>query len=358
MECPLGSSGTLIDEGEIKFVDDADRSTIVSADVLWSALKGLQTTVLILGAQGEGLSVDQRFKPASELREHYRLMCHAPQAGSYAMPVELRDCRIQADLGPGRELLKAARSLLEAIRDGSQHEAARLLPDAGLRAKALREVARFLPRQDAKWKLSFAAGSETPVVLDGAAVRTVNAWLRAPSDTAVATITGQLIRVDFEENKLVIRYFVTNREIDCFANEDVIDELVESRKEPVQVTGTFTLDDEDQPMKLTGVFRVESVDLSPVALDSVPLERGRRLTATPPVLLTPHLDEESHQYYVVEEPELGIHSVAQTRDVLLDEIADDVAFLWDAYAEESEARLTTKARELGQRLRNRFSVAS
>ena len=150
---------------------------------------------------------------------------------------------------------------------------------------------------------------------------------------------------------------ISNREIDCFANEDVIDELMESRKEPVQVTGTFTLDEDDQPKKLTGVFRVESVDLSPISVDRISLAQGRILVAALPLVLTPHLDEETRQHYVVEEPALGIHAVAQTREALLDEVADDMAFLWDTYVENTEAPLTSQAQQLGERLRGRFSVA-
>lgn len=72
------------------------------------------------------------------------------------------------------------------------------------------------------------------------------------------------------------------------------------------------------------------IDEGEVRVDYVELPDGRRLTASPPLLLSPALDEETQQYYVVTAADLGIHSVALTRDELLDELADDITFLWDS----------------------------
>lgn len=167
------------------------------------------------------------------------------------------------------------------------------------------------------------------------------------------TVTGDLVRVDFEENKVVIRHPVTNRTIDCYARPDVIDDLVENHYEPVQVTGVFTLDENDHPIKLTDVSVVETVDLSPLTIDAVVLE-GQPLVPSPPLVLTPTLDPETKQVLL---EGLGLSAAAPTRDQLYEELVDEIAFVWEAYALEADEILSPAAAELKKRLLERFQVS-
>jgi predicted RNase H-like HicB family nuclease len=146
----------------------------------------------------------------------------------------------------------------------------------------------------------------------------------------------------------VLRYPPTRTEIECVYVDELEETMIENRRGPIQATGQFTLDDEGNPTKLTNVTQLEPVDLSPISLKRVSWQ-GREFRFRQPLILQPNLDESS-QYYVVESPDLTLLAYAPTREQLLQEIAEQIAFMWDAYVNESEDQLAPDALRLRQRL--------
>lgn len=337
---PHEDSTQYLDEACLRFIE-GDSAT-VPAGRLAITLEGIQTAVLLLAAQEEEKAVDKRFRPTEDLRQHYEVVCCPPREGSYALPLRLRDTRAQAGLISVPFLGRAAEAL-QAVVGESPASIAELVPDSTIRQKLLREFAKFLPRPGATWQLEYQHADRS-VTLGHRAQRTAEIWARAPEERATMTVIGYLVRVDFEEHKIVIRSPVTNRTIDCFARPDVVDDLVDNRKDPVQVTGVFTLDEQDNPIKLTDVSSVESVDLSPILVDVVPVAAGRRLVATGCLQIKPELDAETMQLFVVENHELGLHLEAATREELFEDLLDELAFLWAAYALASDEDLAPSAR--------------
>lgn len=168
------------------------------------------------------------------------------------------------------------------------------------------------------------------------------------------TLIGYLVRVDFEEHKVEIRSPVTNRLVDCICRPEVVDDLVDNRQDPVQVTGVFTLDAQDNPIKLTDVSLIQSVDISPIAVDLVPLDTDRFLVATDCLEVRPALDPETMQVFVIENDALGLHLEAPTREELFEDLLEELAFLWTAYASAPDDDLAPSARVLKASLRERF----
>jgi hypothetical protein len=66
------------------------------------------------------------------------------------------------------------------------------------------------------------------------------------------------------------------------------------------------------------------------------------------------MDEESGQFYILKHPELGIDVFARTREELSDELAEQLLFQWDTYAQESPDRLSRGARQLREALLTRM----
>jgi len=343
-----------LDEACLRFIEGG--SATVPAGRLAETLEGIQTAVLLLAAQEEEKAVDQRFRPTEDLRQHYEVVCLPPKVGSYALPLRLRDTRAQAGLISVPFLGRAAEAL-QAVAGESAATIAELVPDSTIRQKLLREFARFLPRPGATWQLEYQH-ADCSVTLGHRAQRTAEMWARAPEERATMSVIGYLVRVDFEEHKIVIRSPVTNRTIDCFARPEVVDDLVENRKDPVQVMGLFTLDEQDNPIKLTDVSSVESVDLSPILVDIVPLADNRQLVATGCLQIIPELDPETMQLFVVENHELGLHLEAATREELFEDLLDELAFLWTAYVSASDADLTPSAKALKATLQEQLKEHS
>jgi hypothetical protein len=97
----------------------------------------------------------------------------------------------------------------------------------------------------------------------------------------------------------------------------------------------------------------EPIDLSPMIFDVI--EWGnRRLEFLPPLTLEPTLDDESRQLYRLEDQHLGIDVFAPTREQLSDELAEQIVFQWDSYAQEEPEKLTPAARRLRAALLERI----
>lgn len=342
-------SGPYLDEACLRFIEGTE--SVVPAERLAQVLEGIQTSVLLLAATAEERVVDKRFKPTAELRQHYEVVCLTPERGSYSMPIRLRDTRTQPGLD-SPPLLDRAAQVLEAVASGSERTLADLVPDSVIRQKLLRELARFLPRTGSSWQLEYRH-ADSVIALGQRAQRTAEAWARAPEEQTTMAVIGYLVRVDFEEHKVVIRLPATSRTIDCFARPEVVDDLVDNRQDPVQVTGVFTLDEQDNPIKLTDVSSIESVDVSPMVLDAVPLGDDRWLVPKGAVGVKPELDD-TMQLFVVEDADLELHLEASTREDLFEDLLEELGFLWAAYAHAEDDDLAPSAMRLKTNLLERF----
>lgn len=173
-------------------------------------------------------------------------------------------------------------------------------------------------------------------------------WLTqdTPED-AVMTVTGELIRIDFDKRIVVLQYPPTHQEIECIYLEDLEDSIIENRRQKIQVTGQFTLDADGNPIKLTDITRIEPVDLSPISIREI-LWHNKKLRFKTPFLLTPKMDD-TEQLYILEEPEIGLHVFSYTREDLIHEINEQLAMLWEEYAVTTD-ELATDARTLQAKL--------
>jgi hypothetical protein len=79
---------------------------------------------------------------------------------------------------------------------------------------------------------------------------------------------------------------------------------------------------------------------------------GRVLYFNPPLVLNPYWDE-SGELLMVTDDTFELHVYSQTREQLADDLAAELFFLWDEYAQEPCENLTEKAQELKARLLER-----
>lgn len=338
---------------ELKIQGVGPDANSVPVDVLVRMLEGLQQMALIFAAATEGQAIQHRFKPSAELRGRYTLKCGVPKPGSYIMPVSLVDTSAPNQLQPPPPILEPIRQFIDAAAKDDSESMRRLLPESRHRERALRELRSFAPKGGDQWTATFALPDRPAAAIDARITKVAERLLAAGAEEqTLMTVTGELIKIAFDERKLTIRYPVNNQEIECSYVAEIEDDLLESRRGPIQVTGTFTLDAQGQPIRLSDVTRIEPVDLSALVFPRIE-SGGRTLSATPELRLTPHLDE-SQQLYVVENADLDLSVCAYTREDLADEIAAHLLFAWDEYALANPDTLTSKAQELRKALRARF----
>jgi hypothetical protein len=325
----------------------------VSVDVLVRLLNGLQQMALVFAAAKEGQPVQQRFRPTSDLRSRYTLKCGVPDAGSYVMPVFLVDSGTQPPLPRSPSVLADMQSFIRATTSENLNQTSRLLPDSRYRERALRELRNLSPKGGERWTATFALAAGAAALIDAKMARHAERLLSGGADEqTVMTVTGELVAIDFDQRKLRVRHPATNREIECSYLPEAEDDLLESRRGLIQVTGTFTLDATGEPAKLSDVTRIEPVDLSPLVFNRIDLA-GRTLNAVTELRLFPKRDE-SRQLYVVEDPGIDLVAHAFTRDDLADEIAAHVFLIWREYGLARPRDLTPKAQELRKAVLARF----
>jgi len=322
----------------------------VRADDLVSVLAAMQRIAYLFAKADSGQAVGERVKPGRAERTAYALNCGVPQPGSYAVPMNAGDV-----LQPGLPLADETGNLLSRIQRvigavGQKNAAALycLLP-AELGKRALREIAKMLPHQREGISVSlWSRGQAAPAVIDWHASRFIKAQLEGDAaNDAVMTVTGELLRIDFSARQVAILYPPTRREIVCTYVEEIEDSIVESRKDPIQVTGRFVLDEEGMPIRLTDVTRVEPVDLSPIIIAGL---ESPALSMKRPLELLPALDEESQQYLCVSDAAIHLDVFAQTRDALFDEVKEQLAMLWWEYAGTDDDSLDDEARRVKRAL--------
>jgi len=333
-----------VERAELAIVGSETVDHTVPAEVLVRALSGLQRIVFLIAAAEERRPIGDRFTPSEGLRERNTLRCGVPKASSFAVPLSLAPRQSLLPLSEPTAL-DGAMSLFRLIEQGDWDGLGRFIARPKYLPRLLTEFLGMLPRAGERWSLSLRVGTDHVVLGEDTyrSIRTYNASDAAMD--ATMTVTGDLLRVDIEDCRLVIRYPPTRKEIPCHCDPTVLGTVLKNYEVPVQVTGLYTLDRKGHPLRLTGVTRVEPIDLSPMVFDHV--EWGsRRLQIDPPLSLVPSMDEESGQLYVLTDEELNIHVFAQTREQVADELAEQLYFQWDAYARESPDRLTPNAQRL------------
>lgn len=327
----------------------------VSADVLIRVLKGVQETVYVLGAANEGQPLQGRFRLSADLRQRYQLRCGVQREGSYAIPFTLGGPFVQLPLFPDKApVTDQLYDLVRAVFDGVDHQLVVVLPDSRLRNLALRKFESALPRPGEHWRFGLSSRSNDEVVIDSQRARTIDQMIQiAEEPDTVMTVTGELIRIDFSQYKLFLRYPPTKRELECTYLPEIEDVLIDNRRDYIQVTGTYTLDQDGNPTSLTDVTRIEQIDLSQMVFDLVSFG-DRALRLSPPLVIHPTLDEETKQLYMAVDKDLDLCAFAHSRESLVDEINEQLLFLWQTYAREDPDRLTEGAQRLRETLRMRM----
>jgi len=322
---------------------EADRHQ-VRADDLVSVLAAMQRIAYLFAKADSGQAVGERVKPGRAERTAYALNCGVPQPGSYAVPMNSGDAR-QAGLAlpdDVENLLARVQQVIDAVARNSAAMLYELLP-AELGKRALREVAKMLPHQREGISVSlWSRGHAAPAVIDWRASRFIKTQLEGDAaNDAVMTVTGELLRIDFSARQVTILYPPTRREIVCTYVEELEDSILDSRKDPFQVTGRFVLDEEGMPIRLTDVTRVEPVDLSPIIITGL---ESPSLSMRRPLELLPTLDEDGQQYLCVSDERIHLNVFAQTRDALFDEVKEQLAMLWREFAGADDDSLDVEAR--------------
>lgn len=331
----------------------------VPAKVLADALVHAQRAVHLLAISAVGREIRQRARIPAELAAHFVLECGVPARGSYVQPLRLNTADGLFDAVLGAEVLGRFQQVGKALSEGEWNSVRTILPDAAVRTRVIDEFVAMLPDPDAGWVFDLQNGNSPTARFDPGRVRRLVEFQRAsrsPVETVASpvTVTGELVRIDFAEHKLTIRHHPTQRRLECEYRPDAEEMLLENRRGLIRVTGLVELDEHNLPLRLTDVFDIQELDVSPIVLESV-AGRHHRLRFRSAASFRIELDD-GGQLLVVRDPELDIHVFAPTRAELLADLIEQLEMMWVEYAEADEAGLTEGAASLGRALRHRLTA--
>ncbi len=113
----------------------------------------------------------------------------------------------------------------------------------------------------------------------------------------------------------------------------------------IQVTGQVVDAEDGHPRQIVEVSRIEELDLSPFVIT----EFAPAVPLATPLRLDPFLSDDE-QLLRLEQPELDIDVFAPTRGELWNELREQLAMLWQEFAQERDEMLSEPARQLKARL--------
>lgn len=340
----------------IKMISLERNTQEISAPILARTLTGFQQIVYLLAASLENKNIGQRFRISNDLQQVYTLKCQIPQVGSYALPVFLEsNLNSQTSVFTNYEtVINNLEILLTDLSNNSLDKIKQILPDSKIRNRVLTEFRKFIPKAGEGWILGFNSKDKPDILVTESANSYIDNWLNVDiAEEEIMTVTGDLIRIDFDKRTVVIKYPPTHQEIECIYIEELEDALIENRRELIQVTGKFTLDNEGHPIKLTDVNRIEPVDLSPISFREISYQ-NTTLRFTSPLKLTPIMDEESSQLFIVEDVNINLYVFAYTREDLIHEINEQIIIMWDEYVKANSDELAEDALRLREILLQTF----
>lgn len=319
-------------------------------DCMINLLEGIRDLTYLTLAQQDGAVFNERFRPSKQIKERVTVVCKPAELGGYYQTVAFRSGDNQASLFGDEPTVvcRKIKTFLGDLAKNAHEKVAQAFPNMKMRIKALESVKKAFPAPDSG---IYVEVDDEP----GVSSKTIHANCSSMADTAknvieeyMTVVTGRLIRIDFEQKKLVIQHPVTRKPLDCFYNEEIEVMLLENRRELIQVTGNVVLDDNEMPQGISDVVCIQGVDLSPIELSEIEQD-GARLRFKSPTSFVPVLDD-SQQLFVIEDERFGLDICAYTRSEIINDVKSEIFFLWDEYACASDEDLTEGALALKQSL--------
>jgi len=333
---------------EFQFKGGSADTRQLPVELMINLLNNIRELTYLIVAQKQGITYNERFNPSKKIRDNYIIKCELPKEGSYTQAVSfdyIGDELLFEPLKPGEYI----KELLGFIVESAELKINQLFPNVKLRSKALSCIREAFPKPDNNIFLEiFDSKNVTDSRFIQKNLTTIIDRTQAAVEEYMTAVTGRLVSIDFEERKIIIIHPTTKRELECYYNEDIEDMLFENRRQLVQIIGVVTLDDNEQPKKITDVVSIQEIDLSPIDFNDIDYGE-KKLHFKDSFILTPTLDN-SEQLYTINYPELGLELFSYTRQEITNDVKSDIVYLWEEYAKVEDDTLTEDAKILKKKL--------
>jgi hypothetical protein len=335
----------------LHFEGELTRGHRIPSDILNTAATELQNIVRLLAMSKKEMPIAQRARIPKEIEQGFTLFHGLPEEGGYAQPVRIESLHRESLFAQQEreEVSQQTRDLIQAAHKEDREKIASIIPFPAHRKRILRSLAAMAPKPGTGVVLNLEDNRKTRIADMGVVAEGAKTILSVREDESEGArkgyITGKLIVMQFHNRILRLALSGSGRTLDAGYAEDYEPELVQSRRNLIQIRGNITYGIDNIPDSIYDVDEILPIDTDPIEVSLV-RKSGIVLRARQPLSFEIHFDEEE-SFYSLTGP-FGITLGAHTRPELEDMLYDCLAMLWEEYALEDPARLTEQA----QRLRN------
>ena len=333
--------------------EDAD-AHVLPAPVLIESIAQIQRIVLLLAKMLRGEQLHQRASFSRTLRDDFTLLCHLPEAGSYAFPVEIGQLSAKAvppDLINVCEMFHRVTGAVGGDEASTIHEIVTDTRYLGLLTDAYRSAQ---PSPQSGVSLSIEDHRHRRI-LDGR--RPLNALdaqpLSRPQRVSENTISGLLVGMDFHKRNLRLMR-LDGKVITVGYDDDVERPLLDHRRDWITLSGHVRYDRNRKPVSVKHARDFTTLDEGDIELRELSLYNVL-YRADPPLRFHVRYDAEDQLYDLDGDFEISLS--ADSRPQLLQELNEVLSMLWIDYAQEEPDRLSPKAQDLRAELLDRLRAA-
>lgn len=334
----------------------------ISFKILANVLDGIQNTFNYIGMEITGREVKSRARVPGDIQQACELRRIMERPGSYEVVAEIPEM-LQPEIFPGMDLGKVALDKylgMTAWMSGETEESEiiRLFPDENHRTRILKSVQRYVPREGDDWSLLFKEpeGNRKYGFLNQQSLQRINKTIYAPQ-YETKTIAGELMRINFDQHRIVVKHEPTDKLLECSYNPEDEDAILENRDGYLLISGLIELDAGGNPDKISNVTDIRFLDLSPVKISRI-ISENLVLELKKPLVIEPVFEDQEVVLYF---DDLNILAAGQDRDDAIKDFEDDFVWLWREYAMAEDQMLSDGALTLKKSLLHmvgRVSVVS
>ena len=338
----------------IHFDGEGTDAHVLPAPVLIESIAQIQRIVLLLAKMHRGEPLGQRTSFSRTLRDEFALLCHLPEAGSYAVPVEIGQ---QSESAPSPDIAEVCdlfHQVTSLVGGGDAFEAQEIVAEPRYLTLLTDAYRKAQPSPQTGVSLSIEDHQHRRILDGRRPLQALDDQSPSPPDAPIEnTVSGLLVGMDFHKRNVRLMR-LDGKVITIGYDNDAEQPLLEHRRGWVSLNGEVHYDDSRKPISVQHARDFVMLDEGEIELKELSLDDAL-YRATPPLRFHISYDAEDRLYDLNGDFEITLS--ANSRPELLRELHEVLTMLWIDYAQEEPERLSPKARDLRTELLHRLQAA-
>ena len=337
---------------ELKHQDAEDGK--ISAMLISKALAGSQKIVNMIANEVEDCNDTDRESLSSDRASKYSLYVEELQVGSAIFTFSLGDSMADSlALDDIDNVFNSFIGILRSVVEKRYDSFIELIKNRPRRLKIMEAFKSMIPAKESKVGLSIKADNKAWAIHTEQVVQHIAAFIykEACQEHDAVFAIGKLTDINFKNNEFKLEYKLTGKKIQAKYPPESEEFLLRHPRENVQICCKAKLNQDLVISKILEIYSINSVDLTPIILDSFSYD-GDEFRLAKPIELEVKLDDEYEQLFCVDHPFLNLKVAAYTREELMEDIHEELSFSWDFYVEELKEPMRPEVREFRENLKS------